>query len=183
MLKGELLKKYPNTIVFAQKAIKRNNKLILDDSNNIANFKFPLFSGSLAPDIRLLGFNLTVQQVKGNVQSTGFVPALDFGWFFVLAEVPGEPRFGMDITYAAPDNDGKNTWDNLSLENFDPGGFFVSANQKPKPTASGDWPNESSNNSNTDLEKWGRCSADMAGVLLQKPAMMAIHGSELLKAF
>ncbi len=104
---------------------------------------------------------------------------VDPGWFFVLAEVPGEPRFGMDVTYAAP-KDEKNTWDNLSLVNFTPGSLFVLGSKRP--TFNGPWPNDPGNDS-PDLETWGRCSADMAGILLQKPVMMAIHGSELLKEF
>ncbi|GJM36354.1 MAG: hypothetical protein DHS20C18_53550 [Saprospiraceae bacterium] len=184
LLKGELLKKYPNTIVFAQKAIKKNNKLVLDDSNDINKFKFPVFSGTLQPDVRLLGFNISLTEAKAK-----FLPApilggqASFGWFFVLAEVPGEPRFGMDITYATPEAGQKNTWDNLARENFNEPLDFVRP-EAPPLAINGGWPNDGNTpNNDPDLEKWARSSADLAGILLQKPAMLAIHGSELLKDF
>ena len=180
LLKGDLFKKYPNTVVFAQRARKQGNgKLELDDSNETVNLKFPLFSGNLAPDVRLLGFNLGIEEVKG--VGTGN----NQGWFFVLAEVPGEPRFGMDINYTAPDGDAPNTWDNLSLENVSAGNPFVLLNDTPVSTNGKAWPHENGGTTaaDTDLEMWGRCSADMAGVLYQKPSMMAIHGKELLKDF
>jgi hypothetical protein len=180
LLKGDLFKKYPNTVVFAQKARKPGSgKLELDDSNDTINLKFPLFSGNLAPDVRLLGFNLTIADVKGD--DTGN----NLGWFFVLAEVPGEPRFGMDINYTAPEGDAPNTWDNLSLENVSAANAFVLMNDTPVVIKGKAWPHENgqTTDADIDLEMWGRCSADMAGVLLQKPSMMAIHGKELLKDF
>lgn len=184
LLKGDLLKKYPNTVIFAQKAIITDNKLVLDDSNPEVNFKFPLFTGNLAPDVRLLGFDLSVAQARGTISKTnGVTEPGNEGWFFVLAEVPGEPRFGMDITYAPPLNGEKNTWDNLSIEDIKSGELFVRGKDIPLNTH-GNWPNDGSEvGKNDDLEKWGRSSADMAGILFQKPAMMAIHGDELLKSF
>lgn len=176
LLKGELLKKYPNTIVFAQRAVKDSeNQLVLDPADIMDNYKFPVFSGNLAPDTRLLGFELTKEEVK----LTGESGESGTGWFFVLAEVPGEPRFGMDIHYEAPSS-GPNTWNDLSLENF--ADFtFVSGSNAPDPnTANGGWPADATSDT---LEIWGRSAADMAGILMQKPVMVAIHGSELLKDF
>ncbi|MDB5012176.1 MAG: hypothetical protein JWQ25_378 [Daejeonella sp.] len=184
LLKGDLLKKYPNTVIFAQKATIADNKLVLNDSSPEVNFKFPLFTGNLAPDVRLLGFDLSVAQARGTISQTdGTTAPGNEGWFFVLAEVPGEPRFGLDITYAPPSNGEKNTWDNLSFEDIKPGELFILGKEAPLNTH-GNWPNDGTEaGSNNDLEKWGRSSADMAGILLQKPAMMAIHGDELLKSF
>lgn len=184
LLKGDLLKKYPNIVVFAQKARLEGSKLVLDSSSVSDSFKFPLFSGKLEPDVRLLGFDLTVAEARGKIPSDGTSPTgTDLGWFFVLAEVPGEARFGADITYAAPGNGEKNTWDNLSLEDLNAAEAFIREKSLPLPLH-GKWPNDGSDETlNMDLEKWGRSSADMAGILFQKPAMMAIHGDELLKAF
>jgi hypothetical protein len=176
LLKGELLKKYPNTIVFAQRAKKDSqNQLVLDSADNMDNYKFPVFSGNLAPDTRLLGFELTKEEVK----LTGEPGQQGTGWFFVLAEVPGEPRFGVDIEYEPPAS-GPNTWNDLSLENFTD--FpFVSGKKAPDPnTPNGGWPADPGSEV---LEIWGRSSADMAGILMQKPVMVAMHGSELLKDF
>lgn len=182
LLRGDLLKKYPNIIVFAQRAIRRDSQFVLDVQAAIDGFKLPLFSGDLAPDVRLVGFDLTISEAKG---TTG--PLVDgqpdVGWFFVLAEVPGEPRFGMDTNYAAPNAGQKNNWDNLALENVQASGLFVRGNQLPT-TINGGWPNDGQPlNTDPDLEQWARSSADMAGIFLQKPAMIAIHGADLLNAF
>lgn len=176
LLKGELLKKYPNTIVFAQRAIKDSqNQLVLDPANVMDRYKFAVFSGNLAPDTRLLGFELTKEEVK----LTGEPGDAGTGWFFVLAEVPGEPRFGMDINYEPPSS-GSNTWNDLSIENFTDF-TFVSGKNAPDPnTPNGGWPADPASDT---FEIWGRSAADMAGILMQKPVMVAIHGSELLKDF
>jgi hypothetical protein len=97
----------------------------------------------------------------------------------VLAEVPGEARFGLDIHYEPPSS-GPNTWNDLSLENFSDFAF-VSGKNAPDPiTANGGWPADATSDT---LEIWGRSAADMAGILMQKPVMVAMHGSELLKDF
>ncbi|WP_254532861.1 hypothetical protein [Natrinema gelatinilyticum] len=64
--------------------------------------RFPVFRGSIEPDITFLGFDLSVAEaVAGPYHDGG--PAEDIphevedeGWFFVLEEAPGEVRFGLD---------------------------------------------------------------------------------------
>jgi hypothetical protein len=176
LLKGELLKKYPNTIVFAQRAVKDSeNQLVLDPADTSDSYKFPVFSGNLAPDTRLLGFELSKEEVK----LTGEPGESGTGWFFVLAEVPGEPRFGMDIHYEQPSS-GPNTWNDLSIENFADFAFVSGSNSPDPNTPNGGWPSDPASDS---LEIWGRSGADMAGILMQKPVMVAMHGSGLLKDF
>src|SRR5204863_1713128 len=53
--------------------------------------KTPLFEAKVDPDIYFFGFDLTSLQVKGGTQGDQ-----DAGWFFVIKERPGEPRFGLD---------------------------------------------------------------------------------------
>ena len=50
--------------------------------------QYPIFSGRLGPDIAFFGFDLTIDRARGG--------GADLGWFFVLAEHPTEPRFGLD---------------------------------------------------------------------------------------
>jgi hypothetical protein len=50
--------------------------------------KHPVFSGRLAPDLSFFGFDLQPGQVRGTDGTEG--------WFFVLAEHPTQPRFGLD---------------------------------------------------------------------------------------
>ena len=61
-----------------------------------------MFKASVDPDIRFFGFDLTVNQARGapNPQSD----ADDWGYYFIIQQLPGEPRFGMDVSFS-PDDD------------------------------------------------------------------------------
>ena len=65
---------------------------VLDESNPAQTIKHPIFKAEIDPDIRFLGFDLTKKVAKGNADPA----ANDPGWFFVIQERPGEPRFGLD---------------------------------------------------------------------------------------
>ena len=57
-----------------------------------------MFEAKVDPDIYFFGFDLTVEDVIGG---TGENINDDPGWFFVIKERPGEPRFGLDSIKAA----------------------------------------------------------------------------------
>jgi hypothetical protein len=172
VIRGDLLKKYPNTVIYAQKAIRNKdsgNKEIrtefsADESNR--EIRFPLYQAEIAPDIKLLGFDLTVNEATGEDRTKGFNDK--HGWFFVIAEVPGEPRFGMDLT-SAVNRPGDTGWNDLSWKHFDDQLKFIRSDVQPTlpipPDSSG---------------KWGESSSDMATILLQRPLMVAIHATEML---
>jgi len=186
VIRGELLKRYPNTVVYAQKAIddgKGNSAIRETDLTEVQfdiELKFPLFRAEIDPDLRFFGFDLSTAKAKGDVASIDF-PNDTRGWFFVIQEVPGEPRFGMDISYKATENatpetsdDPLDTWDNLAWNSFgaaEPA--FVS--RLPAPT----FPRPD----HTELGKhpWGVTSAQMAYSLFQKPVMVAVHAREMLE--
>src|SRR4030095_14285584 len=97
-IRGELLKKYPNALVYAQEAQ-------YDPSNPTKarqlkeNFiKFPLFKADIDPDITLFGFDLTPDIARGiRIENPGESTAgKNPGWFFVLKERPGQVNFGLD---------------------------------------------------------------------------------------
>ena len=171
VIRGELLKRYPNTLIYAQKAIAGPTKTalpVIDQSLTDAEFqtevKFPLYKGDASPDIKFFGFDLTIDQAKGTAPSPGFTDQL--GWFFVIQEIPGEPRFGMDIT-PEPDADGP-SWADLSWQDFaDPGMAFITAGDAP--TVS--YPQAA----------WGKDAADMAYILFRRPSMVAIHATDMLE--
>lgn len=173
-IRGDLLKKYPNTLVFAQKAVAASpNEEDSDDGKKIerelseADFrkkvKFPLYRAEVAPDIKFFGFDLTEKR------ATGEVPAPDtdnLGWFFVIMQAPGSPVFGMDITFNQGDDD--LTWDDLSWENFGTEIKFITRTVVPNLNP----PNETI--------AWAADSASMAYILFQKPNMVAVHASKML---
>ena len=171
LIRGDLLKRYPNTVIFAQKAIAGGNAdepvidLDLTAEEFATQVKFPLYRAELPPDIKLFGFDLTIEQSRGTELTPGFTDHL--GWFFVIQEVPGEPRFGMDITFD-PGSDGL-SWDDLAWDRLPADTRFIKASVLP-------------NLSVPDKSRWGADAANMAYVLFQKPSMVAVHAKEMLAA-
>jgi hypothetical protein len=184
VVRGELLKKYPNTIVYAQKAHifkdkdgvadPRQDPVILEikTEGDMANeARFPIFRAEIQPDFRFIGFDMTIEEARGadNPQTE----TDDWGWYFILQQIPGEPRFGMDVNFSQ-DDPLKVTWDDLAWDRFDSGMQFVSTSIQPQ---------ASFMNQLTPAERaqWGSHSADMAFVLYQKPVMIAVHAKEMLE--
>ena len=184
-IRGELLKKYPNTLVYAQKAhMARNASGALDasmkpviwsvttEAEMNAEIRFPLFTAEVDPDIRFFGFDLTKEDAKGDDHPDA--ESDDWGWYFVIQELPGEPRFGLDIEFD-PDDDNKTpiTWNDLSWDRVAAGAFLNPANP-PLPAFF--------NLLAADLKaQWGRNAADMAAILFQRPVMIAVHAREMLE--
>ena len=83
LIRGELLRRYPNTVIYAVRAVVLGGKRVL--STVALDEVHPIFRGNLEPDVTFLGFALTPAEVIASP-----------GWFFVLQQQPTEPRFGMD---------------------------------------------------------------------------------------
>jgi hypothetical protein len=89
VIRGELLKRYPNTVIYAQKAIDdgKGNRVIFDKDMTPAEFarqlKFPLFRAEIGPDLRFFGFDLTIDKARGTLESQQF-KGDHLGWFFVI---------------------------------------------------------------------------------------------------
>jgi hypothetical protein len=82
LIRGELLRRYPNTVVLAIRASDPTTP-----SSEDGDVLRPIFSGLLEPDISFFGFDLEDDDIHtGN------------GWFFALQEQITEPRFGFDET-------------------------------------------------------------------------------------
>jgi len=183
VVKGELFKKYPNTIVYAQKAhIFKDGHGTPDASHEPviievqtedemkAEIKFPIFKADVNPDIKFFGFDLTIPQARGADDPQNEND--DWGYYFIIQQIPGEPRFGMDINYE-PDDPAHPTWDDVSWDKYSPVKGFISTGIKPTgftPTGAGE-----------DINQWGNNSAMMAYILYQKPVMIAVHAKEMLE--
>ena len=189
VIRGDLLKRYPNTIIYAQRArwgTRADNalRLVLWDEtgekgeNDPAdpNIQYPQYKAFVRPDIHFIGFDLSVEEVRGDpalaetADAKAAIPANKLGWFFALKEVVGEPRFGLD--------DGLSTdpepvvWDNLAWQNL---GDDVTRIDVAKPFAV-----EPGGVDRQNVE-WGANSADMAFILYQKPVLVAVHAREMLR--
>ncbi|MGE0469551.1 MAG: hypothetical protein AB7L09_12295 [Nitrospira sp.] len=188
VIRGELLKRYPNTVIYAQKAFDdgHGNNVLHENDLTPEQFdielKFPLFRAEIEQDLRFFGFDLTIEKARGDEESNDFLNNKR-GWFFVIQEVPGEPRFGMDISYEPtkdpddnPANDPPDTWDNLAWDLFGPPEpAFVKRFPAPK------WRRPGINNTKLTDHLWGSSSAEMAYSLFQSPVMVAVHATEMLK--
>jgi hypothetical protein len=152
LIRGRLLRRYPNSVVYAWRAQGRR----LKDPPADADLRPPAFSGKFPPDITFVGFDLTFEEItQGD------------GWFFIIQEQPTEPRFGFDEvpseTPAVPPSWSDATWKDTATE---PGGHLtLAANPLAGVVRNG--------------ATFGRDSAHLAAVLLQKPMRVALHGSQL----
>jgi hypothetical protein len=109
VLRGRLLRRYPDSDIYAVQASTDQNLPELDG----AAITSPLFRGFVPPDITLAGFQLTVREVLG----TGGQP----GYWFVLAEHPGQPRFGLTDPDPSVDHPPLPSWDEISWPDLGPG--------------------------------------------------------------
>jgi hypothetical protein len=173
--------------------------------------KSPLYEAKVEPDIYFLGFDLGVCEAKGGTGKEEDevdercveegVTWNDAGWFFVIKERPGEPRFGLDIGDGRNIEDNKiELWNDLSWGDLSPavtdGEYIQITSQTPTITANqmlegtgtanpmleGD-DNEKINQQNDDKHiSWHKdmSSAELAYILYQVPVLVGVHASEML---
>ena len=186
VVRGELFKKYPNTVVTAQPArwrltngkIDKTKERELDDAQPQIS---PLYEARVAPDIYFFGFDLTAKKARGN-DKVDDKP----GWFFRIQEVPGDARFGFDISREAGSK--INVWNDLAWADVVPAladGKHIKVADIPshvlvQPTGTAIEKKEQ-----WDFDKQvpldaNVSSAELAYIALQTPVIMAVHASELL---
>jgi hypothetical protein len=166
LIKGDLFRKYPGTLVYAQKAKARAGATTsqppreLTDYNDPTKVKWPIISGSIEPDVYFFGFELTPAEAKGNP-----------GWFFVLRERPGQISFGLDDLQGnlntPPADWNAVTWQHIS-------GNAQTA--PPRLQISG----KLINPTNSAGISWLTNSANTAYILYQNPVLFARHASTML---
>ena len=182
LVRGELLKKYPNTQVYANKAAFKNvaspdAPRELADPSVETNIQLPVFMAELDPDIYLFGFDLDVEEAKGDSDD-----AAKPGWFFVLRERPGQIRFGLDdwtpvnpdepdFPTSDPTNWNDLSWEHLVTDSLELENYQIDAEHSFNSTAGSE---------NTPKAVWGKNSADLAYILYQNPVLFARHGQEML---
>jgi hypothetical protein len=143
LIRSSLLRRYPSAVIYAAKAIKPNG--VRKPTKSPDDEQHPVFRGSMQPDVTFFGFDLTVDQVVG----TGVGD--DHGYFIVIQEQPGEPRFGFDV--GTPLNEGTH----LKVSFGAPAGSTTAPNLR-----------------------WGQNGAHVAAMLRQQPVRIAIHASQFL---
>jgi hypothetical protein len=126
--------------------------------------RYPAFQGRLGDDLAFLGFGLSPQALAGAAGHPG--------WYFVLQEPPGEPRFGLDDGPGAPSSDwlelawahvGRKTGGKAGAEHVDLAAPLAGFTAPPG-------------------RSWGPQSsaAEIAAVTRRPPFRVAVHASDLL---
>lgn len=196
VVRGELLKKYPNAVIYAHKAKWKNNNGSIDSRKerelveiaDVENplkteIKTPLYEAKVDPDITFFGFDLTATEAQGG---TGDEEGDEDrpGWFFVIKERPGEPRFGLDIE---EDEENIDVWNGLSWDRVAAGRSFLEINSAMEEIKIGEisLPSEDEKKQQNKEDKnikWNKDmnAAELAYVLYQVPVMVAIHAAEML---
>jgi hypothetical protein len=139
----------------------------------------PLFEARVDPDVTFLGFDLTAEEARG-----GPTPTEDPGWFFVIKERPGDPRFGLDIERDGP----LSVWNDLAWPDVQPGepGSSISVPGTVAPTLTpptGPQDQEKVAQHAEDVAVTWHAdmgASDVAYILFQAPVLVAVHASEML---
>lgn len=152
LVRGRLLRRYPNSVIYAWRAAGRK----LKDPPAESDLRAPVFGGRFPPDITFVGFDLAFEEItQGD------------GWFFVIQQQPTEPRFGFDETPpefpSVPPTWSDATWDDMDV--VAGRHIALAGNPRAGETRQG--------------ATFGRDAAHLAAVLLQKPMRVALHGSQL----
>lgn len=143
LMRSSLLRRYPTAVIYAVKAVMAGTKR--KPSKVSTDELHPAFRGSMEPDVSFFGFNITADQAAG----TG--AGGDQGYFIVIQEQPGEPRFGLDV--GTPTG----TASHVKVGAGVPSGTGLNG------------------------LTWGQNGAHMAGILRQQPVRIAIHASQFLR--
>jgi hypothetical protein len=192
VVRGDVFRRYPNTEVYAVRAAanpKPRQKDAFETylrhaaAETQATRKDPILVAQFEPDIQCFGFDLDPDEARGDAADPLHKP----GWYFVLAQRFGEPRFGLDdppdsfaeapLPAVTAIND--LTWGHLVRRRaeFDAlGALALGGLVAPKdltidsPGGKARWPRGDA----------AVGAADLATILLQTPFRMYFHGNDML---
>jgi hypothetical protein len=200
VIRGELLKRYPNAVIFAIKAewdVDGQGNFDRDKERLVTNLaeaekakppkakvRMPIFEARVKPDIFFIGFDLTALDARGADDDDA--PTKDnAGWFFVLQERPGEPRFGLDEAPPAGTEPSRLVnWNSLTWQKV---GTTVGSCVKLDKTITlleydEDLDQDNKANPEDAAAEWDptTTSAELAYMLYQVPVMVAVHAWRML---
>ncbi len=198
IIKGEVLRRYPSTAIYAIRGIfhqytegaeevptvalptveKPNGDLYYPEKAENEEVKYPIFRGTIEPDITFFGFDIPPEEVRGNLDDRS--NDQNAGWFFVIQEQPSEPVFGLDLPVG--DSPGAiNNWNDLTWSHVS-----LSSSRHIKIKDANEHSELKQNGNGRILSymsgvEWGADAADMANITLQMPVRVATHASEMVE--
>lgn len=155
VVRGDLLRRFPDTVIAAMQSTSKTGKpsFIAQSEAEI------LFHAHLAPDYTLVGFDLTPEKVQA-----------DGNWWFVLAQNPTAPRFGLATNHNAAVDHNNLDWGDLG--NARPGDFLQLTNSV----------SVNDENSHPKTVTWPGHAGTVARVLLTNPIRAAFRADKMLAA-
>lgn len=191
-VRGDVFRRYPNTEVYALRAANNPKPRQTDAFEHFLRHasaetqttrKDPILSAQFEPDIQCFGFDLDPDEARGDVAD----PINKPGWYFVLAQRFGEPRFGLDDP---PDNFANVPLLPATKINDLSWGHLVNRRadfDALGPLALGGLiaPKDLAIDSPGGKARWPRAdpgvgAADLATILLQTPFRMYFHANDML---
>jgi len=176
VIRGDLLRRYPGTIVFAVPSDQRGGADFTSP-----NIKQPVFGGPLGDEYRFLGFDLDAATARSE------------RWWFVFAEQPTEPRFGLRLgpntwdtalPYQPPQQPDSNmpeeirkaaAWNDAAWSNAVNHAEFVAGRHAPAQA-----PNLVLNDKQLDPAAWGTFAADNARICFRQPVRASVSALSML---
>ena len=194
VVRGDVFRRYPNTEVYAVRAAANPKPRQTDAFETFTRHaavetqvtrKDPILSAQFEPDIQCFGFDLDPDEARGDAAD----PLKKPGWYFVLAQRFGEPRFGLDDP---PESFASTPLPAVSAINDLSWGHLVNRRTEfdalgplalPKLIA----PKDLTIDSPGGKARWPRedpnvGAADLATILLQTPFRMYFHANDMLGA-
>jgi hypothetical protein len=176
LLRAELLRRYPNIVVYATRAKwNANGTRDVDDTTESQH----IFQGTLGTGVGFWGFDLSVSQVRG-----GPTPQDDPGWFFILQEPPTEPRCGLEpaVTFGQqPPNWPDLSWADVATDANALGQItFVDLNATLPDTTVVTDPLHASWHADAGTGPTGARASDLAYITYRVPIRIAVHGSTMI---
>ena len=160
LVKGELVRRYPTMVVSIVPAVWQSNGTRRPDSTGMT---LAAFRGRIGDDVLYAGFSgLTPAAVIGAPTSAG-----EPGFYFLLSENAGDPRFGLDFTGGTtPPTRATLSWTQLNLA---PAAAYATPQSFPVvPDA--------------NFDPATATAATIASLVRQRPFRAFMHGSLLVRS-
>ena len=177
ILRGELLRRYPDAAVYAApaKGITASDGTVRRAIDDAAAARYPEMRGRLEPDLLYFGFELPANAV-GTVPYTALTD--DPGWFIVFEQHADKPHYGLQDGPDGASGTSPAGWDQVTWADLTPSAAVTDGRTGSfAPAAMPAWWTWAGG---TTDPRWGASSAAMAAIALQRPTRLALHASNLL---
>lgn len=166
VIRSDLFRLYPSVLLYLCPALWTGDRRV---PNPNAALSYPVAMGQIGMDLIYVGFAESARQMVGSPRPSDSLQQTSAGSFLVFEEPESELSFGLG---------GRNGALARTANEIVQGGGWQSLDWDDLPGA--DLRNDAFDGLQIDGLEWSRSSTDMAGILLERPTVMAIHGTDLL---